>query len=142
MKAGAIIFNRNFDKVLLVKNRNSQKWGFPKGSSKQKENYIQCANREVMEETNINLSDNGNVFSSIKLSHYIYLLGYLKESVEYKINDWKELDSIKFVKINDISLLNANSSLKQFNSLYYKNPYFFHIYNNHEKIKTNSIISY
>lgn len=125
MKAGAIIFNRNFDRVLLVKNRNSQKWGFPKGGSKYNEDYIQCANREVKEETNINLVDKGNIFSSIKLSHYIYLIGFLKESVQYKINDWKELDSIKFVKIDNIFELNSNSSLKQFIALYNKNPDFF-----------------
>ena len=142
MKAGAIIFNRNFDRVLLVKNRDSQKWGFPKGGSKHNENYIQCANREVKEETNINLTDNGNIFGSIKLSHYVYLLGFLKESVQYKINDWKELDSIKFVKIENICLLNSNSSLKQFSCLYERNPKFFHIKTEKRNLIKTSVLTY
>lgn len=53
---GVLIYN---GRVLIVQSRGN-KWGFPKGGFERSENALQCAEREVLEETsfNIRFSDN------------------------------------------------------------------------------------
>ena len=57
---GIILYTNNFEKILLVKQRFSNKWGFPKGSFLENEKnnklYWECAKRELYEETKINLN--------------------------------------------------------------------------------------
>lgn len=48
---GALIFNKDDSKVLVVRTRN--KFGFPKGKWNQHETARECAAREVQEETGI-----------------------------------------------------------------------------------------
>lgn len=54
-KAGVFIYDPDRDKVLLVQSRGNL-WGPPKGTVNYQEPSIQCAKREVMEETGINIS--------------------------------------------------------------------------------------
>ena len=42
---------------MLVKGRKSGKWSFPKGHKNRSETYIDCAKRETLEETGIDLAD-------------------------------------------------------------------------------------
>jgi len=57
---GAIILNDNLDKVLLVKGwSNKSSWSFPRGKINKDEPALQCAIREVMEETNFDISQHG-----------------------------------------------------------------------------------
>ena len=51
---GAIVFNENTEKILLVKMHNGN-WGFPKGHIENNETKEKTAIREVFEETNINI---------------------------------------------------------------------------------------
>lgn len=53
VKAGAIIMRDN--KILLVQSRG-KKWGFPKGSVEMNESLCECASRELLEETSLNVS--------------------------------------------------------------------------------------
>ncbi len=59
---GAIVFYRSkpLTKVLLVKNRNSRYWSFPKGHIEKGENEFQTALREVKEETGLDVKLYGN----------------------------------------------------------------------------------
>ena len=57
-RCGGIIYNCNNDKVLVVLNRESfekgeNKWGFPKGHRNYREKIIDCAQREIKEETGL-----------------------------------------------------------------------------------------
>jgi 8-oxo-dGTP pyrophosphatase MutT (NUDIX family) len=62
-KAGIIIFNKDFGKVILIKSnvyenesndiRLEPKWGFPKGHKEKYETFEECAIRECYEETGI-----------------------------------------------------------------------------------------
>jgi 8-oxo-dGTP pyrophosphatase MutT (NUDIX family) len=51
-KAGVIVTVAQ-DTVLLVQGRKSKKWGFPKGHQHEDETIFQTAQREMMEETGI-----------------------------------------------------------------------------------------
>lgn len=53
-KAGAIIMSSKKE-ILIVKSRGS-KWGFPKGGRESNETIIECAEREVKEETGFSIS--------------------------------------------------------------------------------------
>jgi len=62
---GAIIFNENTEKVLLVKMHNGN-WGFPKGHIESNETKEETAIREVFEETNIKIKIIPNFEREIK----------------------------------------------------------------------------
>ena len=51
---GAIVFNENTEKILLVKMHNGN-WGFPKGHIENNETKEETAIREVLEETNVRI---------------------------------------------------------------------------------------
>lgn len=54
---GAICLD-SFGNVLLVKGRRSNKWSFPKGHSECDEPPVDCALRELFEETGVRLTTN------------------------------------------------------------------------------------
>jgi mRNA-decapping enzyme subunit 2 len=57
---GAIILNETLDKVLLVKGwSNKSSWSFPRGKINRDEPALQCAIREVFEETGFDISQHG-----------------------------------------------------------------------------------
>jgi mRNA-decapping enzyme subunit 2 len=57
---GAIILNSNRSKVLLVKGCNAKSsWSFPRGKINHNESELDCAIREVMEETGFDISKHG-----------------------------------------------------------------------------------
>jgi len=57
---GAIILNETLDKVLLVKGwSNKSSWSFPRGKINKDEPALQCAIREVFEETGFDISKHG-----------------------------------------------------------------------------------
>ena len=55
---GAVVFRRIFDeyRFLLIKNRRSNHWGFPKGHMERGETREDTARREVLEETGLHIS--------------------------------------------------------------------------------------
>ena len=62
---GAIVFNENTEKILLVKMHNGN-WGFPKGHIEKDETKEETAIREVHEETNVNIKIIPNFEREIK----------------------------------------------------------------------------
>jgi len=62
---GAIVFNENTEKILLVKMHNGN-WGFPKGHIEKDETKEETAIREVQEETNVNIKIIPNFEREIK----------------------------------------------------------------------------
>ena len=62
---GAIVFNENTEKILLVKMHNGN-WGFPKGHIENNETKEETAIREVQEETNVTIKIIPNFEREIK----------------------------------------------------------------------------
>lgn len=56
-KAGALIYDRETDKMLIVQSRG-QLWGCPKGTLESKESDRDCAVREIKEETGLDVDIN------------------------------------------------------------------------------------
>lgn len=112
-KAGVIIFNSNFDKVLMVLNNYNpynMKWGLPKGHLDIKDySFEDCASRELKEETGITLNiDKNDKF--IKINNTRYYIYVLFENI---INDLmpiddKEIFRCEFKSIEFIPTLNIN----------------------------------
>ena len=115
---GAIIFNKNLNRILLVRNRTHKKWGMPKGGIKENETTYQCAYREVFEETGINLNEKGTIFGKIDIRNQHYLLVHMEEFVEYSIQDTQEIDKIGFFPLRYLKNLNSNIGLKLFTERY------------------------
>jgi hypothetical protein len=77
-KAGSFIYDSFSKKVLLVQSRG-QMWGCPKGTLKDYENPLDCAIREVKEETGIDIEEK-------ELSDYIIM----NSKVQYYLFEMKE----------------------------------------------------
>lgn len=103
--------NNNDIYILLVKDKNSDTWGFPKGHLVSGESLEDCAKRELLEETGIDkvdiLSYLGNTSYSYNFNRNtynkkaFYFLG--RTSYTEKINvDEKEISSAKWVPISSV----------------------------------------
>ena len=66
---GAIILDEEMEHCLLLRGiKNSSTWGFPKGKVDQNEADIDCAVREVREETSLDISDRVAEENSIEIA--------------------------------------------------------------------------
>lgn len=125
VKCGAIIFDINKTKILLVKNRECKKWGLPKGSSLFNEKKIDCAIREVKEETGFDIEKHGIITNFIKVDKYYYYIVYQTEKVKLFVSDKKEVKETKFIPISKIPYLYSNVNLKYFyKNFILKNTYY------------------
>ena len=70
-KAGCFIYDSNHKKVLLVQSRG-QLWGAPKGSVQDDESPLECALREVKEETGLEVDPNDFIDSIVIKSKAMY----------------------------------------------------------------------
>ena len=117
-KGGVVIFDKNKDKVLMVKNNyhpypKCQKWGFPKGHFEDNEQACECAMRELAEETNLNININNNdPFIKINNSKYYLFYCDLKDLGEIAPRDTNEINDSQFINIKDVQNMNTNKEAK------------------------------
>ena len=73
-KAGGFLYDKHANKLLLVQSRG-QLWGMPKGSFDPNETSLECAVREVKEETgvDINVTRETKCFCVNNCSYYYYV---------------------------------------------------------------------
>ena len=88
-KAGSFIYDKQKNKVLLVQSRG-QMWGPPKGSIKENEEVIDCAIREVKEETGLDIEEKNFLGSII-----------IKTKAQYYFTDMSETDVVLQTHIED-----------------------------------------
>ena len=122
-RCGTIIFNKTLDKIVAVLNRYSydigeNKWGFPKGGIHKNETYVQCAQRETLEETGLHIEISTKNTSIIKLGSCIYFPIIIDEKdTILKPIDTREIFKVKWLPIETLvnySNKHTNSELKQF----------------------------
>ena len=116
VRCGGIIFNDDGTKILLVRNRylkdakNIELWGCPKGHKKKSETYKECSEREIKEETGLNIKlHSGSTW--IKASRGIY---YPLKVSEYFITnhiDKHEIDKVEWFSISQLHTLNLNCDI-------------------------------
>lgn len=70
---GAIIFREKNNKVeyLIIQHRNDGHWFFPKGKMEENETKMQCAQREILEETGL---ENLRFIDNFEIEYYYQFL--------------------------------------------------------------------
>lgn len=117
-KAGIVLFNNDYSKVLLVSNNynsegTSPKLGLPKGHIEDGESSSECAEREVYEETGIKIEIPLTTrFLTVNNSkYYLFVLKNTLINKFYPI-DTNEIRDCKFVELTNLSNLNVNKETR------------------------------
>jgi len=101
VKAGSFVIDPDTDKILLVQSRG-QMWGPPKGTLQDDETVINCAIREVFEETGILLSQQQFLGKTLVKNKAMYYTTEVKEFDIYPQNHIQDNDA------NGIGWFNIN----------------------------------
>lgn len=115
---GCILFSPN-EKVLLVKGKLSGKWSLPKGHMEGRENDLQCALRELFEETGIVPPVNYQHFK--KFAAGGYFIYFLDNQPEPKIQCNDEISDAGWFSLSEIPKLTCNLDLNCFSRWMKKN---------------------
>lgn len=113
---GAILLNYDMDEVVLVKGwKKSASWSFPRGKINKDELDLDCAVREVYEETGFNLRD-ANLVGDIEDTKYIemtireqhmrlYIFVGVPNKTEFEPRTRKEISAIQWYKLSELPTL-------------------------------------
>ena len=119
VRAGGLIFDKNFEKVILVLNKNSFanqtfKYVLPKGHLENSEEMADPtigAQREILEETGIYIPIH-KFDAYLKIYDTIYYIISLEEDIKnFKANDNEEISFTGWFSIESIKFLNVNRTL-------------------------------
>lgn len=108
-RAGIILTHQN--KYLLVQGIHSKKWSFPKGCIETGETTLQCAIRELEEETGVKLNTNTESLTKEYIYYDTHLFSYTSdrhEDINVCINDKKEISKIKWFTAYELKKLTMN----------------------------------
>ena len=111
---GCILVNE-FGEVLLVHGRLSKKWSFPKGHCKYNETDIECAKRELWEETG--LSVDGNYVCVHKMRGGTYFVFTIEGHPPLLCKDNWEIDDMDWWPIHNLPTEDCNVDVSIFRSL-------------------------
>lgn len=114
---GAILLNTALDKCLLVKGWHSRSsWGFPKGKINKDEPELECAKREVYEETGFQIPD-GLIteedyieFTKNEQRVRLYIVPYVSENTPFAPRTRKEISKIKWHLIKELPSYNSKQT--------------------------------
>lgn len=112
---GCALINSNMDKVLLVKGIESNSWGFPRGKISKDEKDVDCAIRELDEETGFDASelieDDLYVERTLKGKNYkIYIIKNVPENTVFNPKAKFEIVDIKWHSLKKLSKSMKNNS--------------------------------
>lgn len=97
--------------ILLVKGRRSGKWSFPKGHLESDESSLDCALRELYEETGLQLNE--KPVGSYKLSVGQYFIFEMNES-ELAVRDHNEIEEAAWIPFDRLTKMNCNVDVNNF----------------------------
>ena len=115
MKVFGSICVNNLGEILLVHGRLSQKWSFPKGHCKMGETDLQCAKREMKEETGLVI--NTTYTSYHKLRGAGYFVFAVDGSPRPVVVDSWEIDDAAWFPIAFLDSIDTNVDVSIFRSL-------------------------
>ena len=116
---GAILLNEAMDEVVLVKGwKKSANWSFPRGKINQGENDLDCAVREVYEETGFDARQAGLIQDekdmkyieiSMREQHMrLYVFRGVPRDTYFEPKTRKEISKIDWYKLTDLPTLKKN----------------------------------
>ena len=130
IRCGGILFTSCGNYIVVVQNRyvldeqNKILWGLPKGHIKTKETYAECASREILEETGINISISEN-HPKLRINNTFYFpihlhFNYNQLKNIMHINDTIEINNIKLLSMNELQYISSilNFELRKFIETY------------------------
>lgn len=110
-KCGVIVFRKQDNKFLIVKNRTSQFWGFPKGHQEPNETTVETAIRELHEEAGIKIGEKDIIYHIKKRSWYLYVV--LLDNVFVRIDN-NEICAYKWVNYDSFISHNMSKGTSMF----------------------------
>ena len=118
---GAILVGKNPQTneplYALVQGRYTRKWSFPKGHSDETETPLECAMRELIEETGINDLPSPNKY--IKLIYgYYYVFNVSTNLRPLTPRDKREITDAKWVTLKEIDEMDVNADVCEFKKIY------------------------
>lgn len=128
-KAGIIIIRNN--KEVWITQSYHKCWGFPKGEKEKTETIEDCAKREFLEETGMNISDVdlssckmiSIYISDVEYIFYIYHVNDDFDIVSFPIDD-VEITSCGWINIKQLDNLKLSKVVRTFFNHYIKNNLF------------------
>lgn len=104
---GCILLNPDMTKMVLVKDWNGDSWTFPRGKINESENELDCAIREVYEETGFNARDHCNANDFVvtfqgEKKIQLFIATNVPENTIFEPQVRKEISDIKFHPISTI----------------------------------------
>lgn len=110
-RAGCILVNSK-GKLLIVHNKHSDFWGFPKGGKRSYETHLQAALRELREEAGVRLNSNLIItsFSSNKSRLY---LAFIELTPRCRV-DMRECDAYQWVSLDELRRLKTSKFTQSF----------------------------
>ena len=111
--AGIFLICRN--QIMCVYGKEHGKWGGPKGHKEERETLEQCAVRECLEESGINVKITGrSTFYGPRTLYFVETVDTIPES---KIRDTKEIGEVRWFtpeQLMSLSHKDTNAGLKDF----------------------------
>lgn len=135
---GAILLNDEMDAVVLVKGwKKSANWSFPRGKINKDEKDLDCAIREVYEETGFDIREAGLVKDKSKVKSIeipmreqnmrLYVLRGVPKDTHFEPKTRREISRIQWYKLSDLPTLKKNrqadSELPNPNKFYMVAPF-------------------
>lgn len=111
---GSILIN-NSGEVLLVRGRLSHKWSFPKGHCKPRETDLECAQRELHEETGLVMSQEYTSYHKLKGGGYFVFAVTGRPLERYR--DHREIEEVAWFPLSQIGNMDTNVDVSIFNTL-------------------------
>ncbi|KAK2797686.1 hypothetical protein FQN50_009110 [Emmonsiellopsis sp. PD_5] len=113
---GAILLNQDMDEVVLVKGwKKNANWSFPRGKINKDEKDLDCAIREVYEETGFDIREAGLVKDEKKMKYIeipmreqnmrLYVLRGVRMDTNFEPRTRKEISKIQWYKLSELPTL-------------------------------------
>lgn len=114
-RCGAILVHLTDEKIseICLVHQSSGHWGIPKGQRNKNEPQVECAIREVVEETGLDIraiiNDEKYIENNRRTDRYYYVPVDKEQWSNFKTRDVKEILEVKWVPVSDLSKYNLNS---------------------------------
>ncbi|KMU74092.1 mRNA-decapping enzyme subunit 2 [Coccidioides immitis RMSCC 3703] len=110
---GAILLNETMDEVVLVKGwKKTAGWSFPRGKINKDEKDLDCAAREVYEETGFDIKQSGLIKDEEKVKYIdismreqnmrLYVIRGVPKDTHFEPRTRKEISKIEWYKLSDL----------------------------------------
>ncbi|OAX78980.1 hypothetical protein ACJ72_06708 [Emergomyces africanus] len=120
---GAILLNQDMDEVVLVKGwKKNANWSFPRGKINKDEKDLDCAIREVYEETGFDIRAAGLVKDEKKIKYIeipmreqnmrLYVLRGVPADTVFEPRTRKEISKIEWYKLSELPTLKKNKQIE------------------------------